>query len=92
MFLKAPLVPPLSLTSNIKSLRVISSKLETPLLLQVLATSSPLVQVILSRPIEALTLTPGLQEVFVASGGQSRSTRLPSPFLMDTLSIHFDRQ
>ena len=30
-------------------------KLETPLLLQVLATSSLLVQVILSRPVEALT-------------------------------------
>jgi len=30
-------------------------KLETPLVLQVLATSSLLVQVILSRPVEALT-------------------------------------
>jgi hypothetical protein len=28
----------------------------------------------------------------VANGAQSGSTRLPGPFLMDTLSIHFDRQ
>jgi len=37
-------------------------KLETPLLLQVLATSSLLVQVVLSRPVEALTPLPNLKQ------------------------------
>jgi len=41
-----------------ESLRVVSSKLETLYHLQVLTTSSFLVQVILSRPVEALTKMP----------------------------------
>jgi len=55
-FLKAPLVPSL-LPSK---LWVISSNTRDSLLLQVLTTSSILVQVILSRPIEALTSTIGM--------------------------------
>jgi len=44
-------------------------KLETPLLLQVLATSSLLVQVVLSRPVEALTTVEDIVEDLKGSGG-----------------------